>query len=306
MMLDYATYMGGLGDDICYGVSVDAAGNVFITGATDSGNFPTRNALQKIFNGGNFDMFISKLSVTGLTLLYSTFLGGSNWDQATSIATDTDGTAFITGITDSTDFPTNQAVQPIYGGGVFDAVVIKIPDPGTTIAFSTYFGGNGWDEAADIDAGPDGSPFIAGFTTSPDFPTLDALIGSYAGGAYDAFVTKLSATGMSVDYSTYLNGTDYDYATGITVDIDGNACITGGTWSADFFTANAFQKNYAGSGGLLGDAFISKLQFIPSSPTPTPTTTPVPVNNTTSLLCILSFFIIAIALHSLRFRKILP
>ena len=78
--------------------------------------------------------------------------------------------------------------------------------------------------AADIDAGPDGSPFVAGFTTSPDFPTVDALIGSYAGGAYDAFVTKLSATGMSIDYSTYLNGTDYDYATGITVDIDG---ITG-------------------------------------------------------------------------------
>ena len=263
----YSTYLGGSGDDSGFGIAVDAAGSVYVTGSTTSTDFPTANPLQAAYGGGGTDAFVSKLDAAGSALLYSTYLGGSGWDDGYGIAVDAAGSAYVTGGTTSTDFPTANPLQAAYGGGLRDAFVSKLNAAGSALLYSTYLGGSGNDYGSGIAVDAAGSAYVTGYTTSTNFPTASPLQAAKRGG-YDAFVTKLNATGTALVYSTYLGGSDFSYGYGIAVDAAGAAYVTGSTIATDFTagcTAPCTVLNGildGGKGFFFGwpyDAFVAKI-----------------------------------------------
>jgi uncharacterized protein (TIGR03437 family) len=251
-VLAYSTYLGGSGDDSGYGIAVDSSGNAYVTGYTFSSNFPAANPLQAS-NRGNMDVFVTKLNAAGSALVYSTYLGGSGDDSGHGIAVDSSGSAYVTGYTTSSNFPTANALQPSYGGGKCDAFVTKLNAAGSALVYSTYLGGGYSDEAFGIAVDPSGNAYVTGLTDSSNFPTANALQASLRGYG-DAFVGKLNAAGSALVYSTYLGGSGDDGGYGIAVDSSGNAYVTGYTWSGNFPTANALQASNGGS-----DAFVTRL-----------------------------------------------
>ncbi len=265
-VLWYSTYHGGSGSfgDSASSVAVDAAGNAYVTGATSSDDFPVRHALQKQFAGGFSDMFVTKFSATSSagqtpTLVYSTYLGGSDSDAGNGIAVDVAGNAYVAGSASSTNFPTTaNGVQTNYGGGTGDAVVVKLNADGTSLLYSTYLGGSRGDFAVGIAVGTTGLASVAGTTSSANFPTQNAFQGTLQG-PFDAFVAKLDpqqSFGNSLLYSTFLGGTTNEFGGGVAVDTSGNAYATGETRSTNFpTTLGGFQRTNAG----LSDAFITKL-----------------------------------------------
>jgi hypothetical protein len=275
--LVYSTYLGGSGEDYATGITVDASGNAYLTGYTDSSDFPTANPAQHVEGGGSCgvapnthpcrDAFVAKLDPTGATLVYSTYLGGSAEDYGQSIAADTAGNALVTGFTSSLDFPTTAgALQKAYGGAAHDAFVAKLSPTGGPLIYSTHLGGSGEDYGSKIRAGPSGEAFVTGYTNSLDFPTGGAFQAASGGGlcgsslsavpCFDAFVAKVNAQGSALDYSTYLGGSGGDSAYGLAVDDNGNAYVAGLTTSPDFpVTGGAFQT----AGGTSVDAFVTKL-----------------------------------------------
>ena len=199
--LVYSTYLGGSGGDVIFGLAIDAAGNAYVTGLTDSTNLPTTmGALQTIYGGGIDDAFVAKLDATGSVLVYSTYLGGSGADYALGIAVDAAGNAFVTGNTNSSDFPTTAtAFQATYGGGACcDAFVTQLDAAGSALVYSTYLGGSGNDggSAIALDTLPNPNAYVTGFTNSGDFPTsAGAFQASPAGVSEfvpDAFVAKIA------------------------------------------------------------------------------------------------------------------
>jgi len=250
--LVYSTYLGGRVDEEGLAVAVDTAGNAYVAGATTSSDFPTVNASQTAFGGG-VDGFVAELNAAGSGLVYSTYLGGSGTDIAYGITVAPSGSASVTGVTNSTNFPTVAALQPTAGGGM-DAFVTRLAPGGRTLTYSTYLGGSGDDGGARIAMDSSGSSYIVGSTSSPNFPTVNALQVNY-GTNVDAFVAKLNPAGSALVYSTYLGGSGYDTAIGLAVDGSGAAYVSGYTSSSDFPTFNPAE--WANSGG--GDAFLSKL-----------------------------------------------
>ena len=250
--LIYSTYLGGSGNDAGNGIAVDVAGAAYLTGNTQSTNFPTQAPFQGS-DAGSFDAFVTKLNAAGSALVYSTYLGGSSDDNARGIAVDGAGAAYLTGNTWSTNFPTQAPFQGSYGGS-FDAFVAKLNATGSALIYSTYLGGSGVDEAQGIAIDGAGAAYVAGYTNSSNFPTQAPFQGSNAG-SFDAFVTKLNAAGSALVYSTYLGGSDADEAKGITVDGTRAAYVTGDTSSTNFPTQGPFQGSKAGP----DDAFVTKL-----------------------------------------------
>jgi hypothetical protein len=257
--VSYSTYLGGSRDDSGFGIAVDPSGNAYLTGTTASTNFPTLNAFQPTAGGGGGDAFVAKLTPTG-SLSYSTYLGGNaqSDDVGFGIAADSNGNAYVTGFTASTNFPVLNPYQINHASdsGDSDAFVTKLTANGA-LSYSTFLGGNAGDFGQGIAVDFAGNAYIAGWTISTDFPTLNAFQGSHTNdaGGYDAFVTKLTASG-GLSYSTYLGGNGYDQAYGIVVDPTGNAYVVGNTsGSTDFPTLNAVQSESGGS----YDAFVSKL-----------------------------------------------
>jgi len=249
----YSTYLGGSGGDAGYGIAVDAAGSAHVTGATNSTDFPTANPLQAA-NGGGGDAFVSKLNAAGSALVYSTYLGGSGSELGVGIAVDAAGSAYVTGQTTSTDFPTANPLQAASGGGT-DAFVSKLDAAGCALLYSTYLGGSGGDGGAGIAVDAAGSAYVSGSTSSTNFPTANPLQAASGGGLTDAFVSKLNAAGSALLYSTYLGGSSRDAGRGIAVDAAGSAYVTGWTTSTNFPTASPLQSAKAG----FTDAFVSKL-----------------------------------------------
>lgn len=257
-MVLFSTYLGGRNSgDRASGIAVDKAGNVYVTGETNSLNFPLVNPAQPIYRG-NVDAFVVKLSIDGNVLLYSTTWGGTLQDVAYGIALDRFDNAYITGRTDSTNFPTKNPLQASLKG-VRDVFVSKFSPDGASI-YSTYLGGElsptvGRDEEAGYGIAVDAmaNTYITGFTTSPGFPVVGAVQPTFAG-VEDAFVAKLNAAGSELVYSTFLGGDRAEEARAIAVDSLGNAYVTGYTFSLNFPTVNALQRNYGGS----VDAFVTK------------------------------------------------
>lgn len=257
-VLSYSTYLGGSGGDYGVGIAVDSAGNAYITGRTLSSNFPGTNALPALgssnrINGGS-DAFVTKLDAAGTAQDFVTYLGGNSINVGFGVAVDGSGNVIVAGATKSTAFPTLNAAQNTFGGGSSDAFVTKLNPAGDALIFSTYLGGTGWDFAGRVALDPSGNIYVAGATSSSNFPTTSAWQVHNSGGLRDAFVTKLSPTGALM-YSSYLGGSGLDEAAGIAVDSAGNAYVTGLTQSQDFPTLNALQASNAGK----IDAFVSKL-----------------------------------------------
>jgi hypothetical protein len=253
-VLVYSTYLGGSGADAGVGIAVDAFGNAYVTGRTSSMDFPTAGTpSQTVYAGGFLDAFVTKLSPTS-SLVYSTYLGGSGDDQGNGIAVDGSGNAYVTGDTFSADFPTAGTPSQPNLAGPHDGFVTKL-DPTSALVYSTFLGGSAAEQGLGIAVDGSGNAYVAGYSSSIDFPTAGTPSqGVYAGNT-DAFVTKLSSTSTLL-YSTYLGGSVFDRAFGIEVDASGNAYVTGDTDSTDFPTAGA--PSQAANGGSR-DAFVTKL-----------------------------------------------
>jgi hypothetical protein len=262
--LVYSTYLGGISEDIGCSIAVDQHGSAYVTGKTGSGNFPKKNPFQKKHGGGRSDVFVTKFSPAGDTLVYSTFLGGSSNDYCGSIAVDRSGSAYVTGYTWSADFHIKNPYQGSLNGSE-DVFMTKFSPAGNTLVYSTYLGGSNGEYGSGIAVDMNGSAYVTGQTRSTNFPMKNPFQGIFGGGHNDAFVTKLSPAGDTLLYSTYLggNGRDYLYGNGIAVDSYGDAYLTGYTTSSDFPTHNAFQNSFAGGDS---DAFVTRLCFCYSTP----------------------------------------
>ncbi len=252
--LVYSTYVGGRGGEFGESIAVDAEGCAYVTGSTNSTDFPTANPLQPEYGGGDFDAYVLKLSPDGSALVYSTYFGGRGTDLGGGIAVDAEGNAYLAGKTRSPDFPTANPLQPELRGSD-DAFVAKLDPTGKALIYSTYLGGRGGETGAAIAVDGEGNAYVAGQTSSRDFPTVDALQPDYGGGAFDAFVAKVNADGSALVHSTYLGGSSADAARGMAVDAEGNAYVAGFTLSNNFPTANALQPDLAG----LENAFVAKV-----------------------------------------------
>ncbi len=257
--LEYSTYLGGSGRDASFSynrIAVDGAGHAYLTGYTESGNFPTTPGAFDRTYGGQGDAFVAELSATGAALMYSTYLGGGGGDTTQGIVLDSDGNAGVAGFTTSTDLPTTAgAYDTTYNGG-YDAFITKIDATGAALIYSTYLGGGDYDRILNIAADAAGGAYVTGYTISTDFPTTAGAFDTTFNGNYDAFVTKLDASGAALGYSTYLGGSAVENGSGIAIDETGSASVTGTTSSEDFPTsAGAFDETYNG----LGDAFVTKL-----------------------------------------------
>jgi len=284
--LSYSTYLGASGFDAVRGIAVDLEGNIYVTGYTNSPDFPAVNGAQSALAAGTcgsgedvyscFDAFIAKFDPTGQELLYATYFGGSGEDYASGIGVDGVGNAYIAGYTNSLDLPSLNAAQAAHGGGTcgagedpkpcFDAFVAKLNATGSELLYSTYLGGSGDDFAQGIAVDAVGNAVVTGLTTSTDFPTQRALRPDFAGGAYEAFVTKLDTRGAEMAFSTYLGGSGDDFGTHTAVDISGDIYLTGYTNSVDFPVARVLQSSF--SGGTCGalastfpcfDGYVGKL-----------------------------------------------
>ena len=289
--LDYSTYLGGGTNESGQGIAVDSSENAYVTGTTYSTHFPvTTGAFQSTNNspfGGNG--FVTKLNPTGTGLSYSTYLGGNGGpyrnrygttsivgDSSAAIAVDSAGNAYVTGGAGSTNFPVTAGAFQIVNNaqpGLTDAFVAKLNSTGTALIYCTYLGGSGGSDFGDSGAGTaidgSGNVYIVGKTGSINFPVTPGavqMVNNGAGSGHtNAFVSKLNSTGTALDYSTYLGGNGggfpysmFDYGSGIAVDANGAAYLTGATDSSDFpTTPGAFDTS--GGGGAGNSAFIAKL-----------------------------------------------
>ncbi|MCX6946238.1 MAG: hypothetical protein NT173_15975, partial [Opitutales bacterium] len=237
----------------------DSAGYAYVTGMAGSADFPiTAGALQTSFHGGGEDGFVAKLSRDGGSLIYSTFLGGTGWDECDGIAVNGAGNAYLTGYTSSSDFPTTPGSLKQTGpGGTHDGFVVKLAASGAAAEYATYFGGSKIEMAYKIVIDSTGASYIVGTTESADLPvTSTAFQRLFAGGGCDAFVAKLNASGTGLMYCTYIGGSGHDYANDILLDSLGAACLVGQTYSPNFpISAGALQPNLAGE----SDTFVARL-----------------------------------------------
>jgi len=252
----YSTYLGGSGGDIGYGIAVDSAGNAYVTGGTSSSNFPTVHALQSHLNGDD-DAFVTELNASGSALVYSTYLGGSSDDYGRSIAVDSAGNAYVTGYTESTDFPLVHPFQTQNHSGVYTGFVSKLKSGGSALNYSTYIGGNDYDQPAGIAVDSAGHAYITGTTGSGDFPVKNAIQKTdLHPGIGTGFISELNTKGNALVFSTFLGGSLLDEGNSIAVDRTGQIYVTGATESMDFPLKNPFQsKNLGGH----ETGFVSKL-----------------------------------------------
>jgi hypothetical protein len=266
----YSTLLGGTADEAGNGIAVDAAGNTYVVGTTQSPDFTTTaGAFDRTGAAGTVsDVFVAKLNSSGTALVYATFIGGADFEWGRAIAIDAAGNAYIAGQTKSSDFPTTKGAFdrtfgippncPRCATDNYDAFVTKLNTTGSALVYSTYLGGaSDIDDALAIAVDAAGSAYVTGETASSDFPTTPGTFRTTRNvGAPDAFVTKLNPAGSALAYSTFVGGTQVDFAVRIAVDTSGNAYVLGNTSSADFpTTAGAFDTSQ--NGGF--DIFALKL-----------------------------------------------
>ncbi len=222
--LTHSTYLGGTGADIANSLVV-SGGNVYVAGYTYSSPFPgTSQGAQPAFGAGTIDAFVSLLSADLKTLTQSTYLGENGSNYANSLVFS--GGVYVAGYTDSNTFPgTGEGAQPTFGGGITDAFVSLLSADLKTLTQSTYLGGTGADDAISMVVSG-GTVYVAGYTGSSNFPVTGGGAQPTLGGSNDAFVSLLSADLKQLVRSTYLGGSDNDYAKSIAVS-GGNVYVTG-------------------------------------------------------------------------------
>ena len=206
-------------------LAVDEAGAAYLVGQTNSSRFPVKNAFQPMYGGGDYEGFIAKITPNGKNLVYASFLGGSSKDECGYIAVDKKGAAYITGYTQSSDFPVKKAFQA-HEAGPCDAFVSKVAPDGKSLVFSTYLGGSHSDYGYSIAIDAAGAIYVAGETSSPNFPIKNAYQKTPKG-HMDLFLSKLAADGQSLVYSTYWGSPNYDTYGRVVVDNLGNAYLYG-------------------------------------------------------------------------------
>lgn len=254
-VLVYGTYLGGNNNDFVGDVAVDTSGNTYVVGHTFSSDFPVTGGALQTAKSADEDIYVTKISTDGTTLLYSTYLGGDNDDQGLAIAVDGAGLAYVAGTTTSDDFPVSAgAFQPARAGGL-DVVVSRLNVDGSALDFSTHIGGLGIDTPLDLALTASGNAVIVG-NAGVGYPTTSGAFDETFNGGIDAIVTQLNADASALVYSTFLGTTATDVAQSVAVDAAGAAYVTGRTESVDFpTTAGAFQETVPSG----GNAFVAKL-----------------------------------------------
>jgi Beta-propeller repeat/HYDIN/CFA65/VesB-like, Ig-like domain len=270
--LVYSTYLGGAGDDFASSIAADSNGNAYVGGVTSASNFPvTYGTLQASYGGGPFDGFVAKINPTGSSLVYSTYLGGNLEDHINGVALDSSGDSFLTGQTDSANFPVKGGFQPKYTASTcgsalsnnpcFEGFVAELNPTGTALVYSSFLGGTAASYGSDIVLDSSGAAYVTGWTTSKDFPVTEGAYDTAWGGTNEIFVAKIAPGGSAIDYATYLGDIYPDQANGIAVDGSGNAWIAGFTYGGKFPIASPLQ---VASGGFY-DAIVS--EFDPTGST---------------------------------------
>jgi hypothetical protein len=262
----YSTIIGGSSTDYGYGVAVDQSGSIYLTGGTYSTDFPVASCFQcqNPRGGGYLTAFVSKLGPNGSSLLYSTYLGGTHsYDFASGITVDATGHACVAGYSQpvpgysSSDFPVLHAIQPKYAGGDTDGFVTKLSQDGSSLMWSTFLGGSGTELVNGISSDISGNIYVAGTTTSTDFPLKNPFQSSHGG----TFVSKIASDGSSLQYSTLLGGSSRDSVNGIAVNGQGEAYVTGYASSTDFPLKNPYQATCQGP----ECAFLTKFTSVGNS-----------------------------------------
>ena len=257
-VLSYSTYLGGIGYDAGTAIAVDAAGSAYITGQTGTANFPTTpGAFRTTLGDTSNAAFVTKLNPAGTALAYSTYLGGGTFSQTVGygIAVDAAGNAYVTGETLSANFPTTPGAFQSPAPLGYDAFVTKLNAQGSGLVYSVRLGGQFDDFGYGIAVDPAGRAVVTGVVgnrapNGPDFPTANAAQPNYGGGNNDAFVTKFTADGSALVFSTYLGGgailnTTDDWGQAVATDSAGNTYVTGHTYSQDFPTTPAHSRESA-------------------------------------------------------------
>lgn len=259
-----SSYLGGSSWERAKDIVFDDDGNVYVTGMTDSADFPVKDAYQEDNKADWCTAFISKFGPDGRTLRYSTYLGGTVCEYGLSIGVDADGHVVASGLTWSSDFPTVDALDDTFGKGNVDTFVTKLTPDGSDLVYSTYLGGKCDDRGFGVAVQPDGAAVATGWTCSPDFPLKDALFPPASGEwPDDAFISKIRPDGSGFVYSTLLGGSEalggdgnFSKATRVEVDETGHAYVTGWTESDAFpTTPGVVQPTRAGK----IDAFVTKV-----------------------------------------------
>ena len=252
-ILTYTTYLGGSLTEDARGIAVDTQGCAYVTGFTTSIDFPVTPGAFQATTGGGQDAYVTKFASNGGSLIYSTYLGGSGIDNGYAISLDTQGCAYVTGLTRSADFPTTPGAFQTTPGGVF---VTKLSVDGESLIYSTFLGstlsGSGFGIVVDFE----GCAHVTGYTSDTNFPTTPGAFQTTKIGILDsAFITRLSADGESLIYSTYLEGSNQDYGYDMALDTQNHVLVTGVTNSPDFpVTAGAYQTTNTST-----SAFVTKL-----------------------------------------------
>jgi hypothetical protein len=247
----FSSYLGGTGGDQVLALAVRNQ-EIYLAGATDSPNFPTMNAIQRVNRGGQ-DAFVAKLSSSGLAFVYSTYLGGTGGspgspEGAYCVAVDSTGAAALAGTTPSRDFPLTAALKPSIVGSSNDAFITKLSAAGDRILFSTFFGGSSYDAANGIVFGKNGELIVAGQTVSTDLPVVNSVQPSNTG-VYNGFLCSIVSDGQSLGFVTYWGGGGSDSISGMALDAGLNLVLAGLTTSWNFPVTDAQRATNGGNYG---------------------------------------------------------
>jgi hypothetical protein len=254
----FATYYGGKNSYVeGKAIAVDALGDAYITGVIGSAGLATTGAYDTMM-GGSQDAFVAKFNATGSSLLYATYLGGSNGDEGDAIAVDAAGNAFVTGTTRSSEWTTPSAYDTTFNGPS-DMFVAKLSASGSELVYATCLGSDGVDWGTGIAVDTSGNAYISGFTSSSGWATGGAY-DTVLSGSFEAFAAKLNQSGSSLIYATYLGFAGESFGSAIAVDREGNAYVAGQTTTPGRATAGAYDEIYGGN----TDGFVAKINALTS------------------------------------------
>lgn len=249
----WATFIGGEGHDYIYSLKLDYNGNLIASGYTNSQSFPTLNGFDIDYNGGDFDGFVLKISSDGSDLLWSTYLGGKDFDGIYALDLDFEDNIIVGGSTGSEDFPTKNAFDLSFNQGYSDGFISKISSNGKNLLWSTFIGGENWDQIESIVIDNSENIIAGGWTNSLKLPLINAFDKTYNGGDTDGYIIKISKTGTNILWSTYLGGKTFDYIFSVDIDSAGNVVVGGAT--EDLWFPEGYDLTYNG----LEDTFVSKI-----------------------------------------------